>query len=151
MNYHYKGKAYRLELSSTGQIVCGDLDISRPTVEAVEAEIRRQVDAEKNVAPVPVYIFPDRYRQDYIEFIEAKARPVNVGNTNYVEFWVSWKGERDHQKRAKLSATGVYLGTPENKAILETILDISQQVTTLESERSRLLKSLTRLSPTKGE
>lgn len=150
MNYHYKGKSYRLELNNSGQIACDDLDIKGPSVEAVQAAIRNRVDAEKKVAPVDVYVFDDRYSyRDTTRYLLGKAKAINVGNPRYPQFWVTWKeptpsgGERN--ERAKLDR--VYLATPENKALLDEIVTISNEINHLEKRKSELHDSLVRLKP----
>lgn len=149
MRYTYRGGDYQLELDYDGQINCKVLGITGATADEVKALIRKHVDVEKAVKAQPILTWGDRYqRQQYLRYYEGKAKPVNVGSSRWVEVWISWK-EDAHNRRSKVGINQVYLDTPTNRTILDTIIDLNNQVKVLEAERDRLMETLETLKLTK--
>lgn len=152
--YRYKGKAYEIGLNQAEKFECdcGDMEIERDTVAEVEAEIRRQVDAEKNVPQAVVLTFGEqRWGHDnYETYREGKARPINVGSIRWPEYWVSWKDSKGRSERAKMAATKVYADTPENRATMDAVVINGKKINELENEQKKLIESLETLKEVKN-
>ena len=145
MEHRYKGKSYRLQLNNAGLIVNEDFGIAAVTAAEVKKMIEQKVDASKKVEPVSVLISGGRYDNEIRSYTEAKAKPINVGNSKYPEVWVSWKDRHGDNQRAKKNTYSVYLDTTENRKLLDEIVDVRRQVEILRQRESELIQALQRL------
>jgi len=151
--YTYKGRRYEIDLNQAEKFECDcdDMEIEKDTVAEVEAEIRRQVDAEKNVAQTTVLTFGEtRWGQNnYLTYREGKARPINVGSMRSPYYWVSWRDSKGRPERAKLDAAIVYADTPSNRSLMNGAVKLGQEIETLERKQKELIEGLEALKEIK--
>ena len=141
MKYSYKGKDYFLELTAEGKVRNGEFDISADTAAEVQAEIRKQVDAERSkTGKIKILTFGDRHTVSGTEYYEGTT--TNIGN--HWSVWVSWK-EDGENRRAKLSRNSFWPDTPENRAVLDKICEIHKRVQDLNEQIDILSEQLTTL------
>jgi len=152
--YNYKGNRYQIDLTQGEKFKCecNGMNIERDTVSAVEAEIRRQIDAEKNVAQVAVLMFGESRwgRYDYQTYREGKSRPINVGSVSHPEYWVTWKDKHQRTERAKMEDKAVFVDNPKNRSLMNGVTKLSHEISILEAKQKELIEGLETLKEAKN-
>lgn|SRR5574341_93154 len=140
MKYRYKGKDYYLELNASGEIKCGELDITGDTAAEVQKKIQEHVNAERSkTGKIKILTFGNRGYETTEETEYYEGTTTNIGDRWGA--WVSWK-EKGRNDRAKMGRNTIYLDTPENRATLDAICDLRKQRERLEQEEDGLLETL---------
>lgn len=139
MDVKIKGKSYTLELRGNGQIWCRELDIVGDTAKEVEDKIRKAADAPQ----IKILTFGQRWSNgSEDEYYEGTTRGGPVDRR--ADRWVSWKLPNGRTDKG----TGIecWEDTPENRRILDQMVNLRHQIKKLEEQISNYREKLTQPS-----